>query len=48
MRRYTAGEMTRLATTESQTDWDRVRNMTEAEMEEAIASDEDRRDVPRD
>jgi uncharacterized protein (DUF4415 family) len=37
-----------LAATESQTDWERVDTMTEEALEEAIANDEDWKDIPQD
>ncbi len=45
IRRYTLGELERM---ESRTDWARVGRMTEEELEAAIASDPDWKDVPRD
>ena len=37
-----------IARSESKTDWQAVRNMTEEELEAAIASDPDWKDVPAD
>ncbi len=47
--RYTATELNEMRERgESQTDWARIRAMTEEELEANIASDPDWKDVPRD
>ena len=49
IRRYTAEELRAMvARGETETDWARVDAMTEEELEAAIASDPDWKDVPRD
>jgi uncharacterized protein (DUF4415 family) len=49
IRRYTATELrAMIARGEDQTDWESVRNKTEAELEADIASDPDWKDVPVD
>ncbi|MBV1797286.1 BrnA antitoxin family protein [Siccirubricoccus sp. G192] len=49
IKQYTAEELRDMvARGETETDWARVDAMTEAELEAAIASDPDWRDVPRD
>ena len=37
-----------IARGEDQTDWERIRKMTEADIQAAIDSDPDWRDIPRD
>ena len=47
--RYTASQIKEMiARGEDQTDWERIRKMTEADIQAAIDSDPDWRDIPRD
>ncbi len=47
IRRYTADEIREMVQRgESRTDWARIKAMTEAELEQAIASDPDWADIP--
>lgn len=49
IRRYSADELRAMAARgESKSDWQAVRDMTEAELEAAIAADPDWKDVPAD
>lgn len=49
IKRYSADELRAMrARGESRTDWSRVRAMSEAELERAIADDPDWKDVPAD
>ena len=49
IRRYSIDEIRAMrARGEDRTDWQRIRNMTEEDLEAAIASDPDWKDVPKD
>ena len=49
IRRYSIEEIRAMrARGESRTDWDRLRTVTEAELEASIASDPDWKDIPKD
>jgi uncharacterized protein (DUF4415 family) len=48
MTRLSAADLERRARKESQTDMARLRQMTEAELEDKIAADTDWNDIPRD
>jgi len=49
IRRYSIDEIRAMrARGESRTDWERIRTMTEEELEASIASDPDWKDIPKD